>query len=387
MTRILYVVTVPLTLRAFLLPYGTELRRRGYRVDAAANGVESCSHCKSAFNNVYNVCWSRNPFNLLNILTATRQLQRIVAAQEYDIVHVHTPVAGFLTRWALNRLRITLGVKVIYTAHGFHFHPLGPALTNALYLLLEKFAGRWTDYLVVINREDERMAQKHRIVDPSRLRYMPGIGVDWEALAPERISAEQVGAVRAELQLTDPSLRLFLMIAEFNSGKRHRDVLEAFAQLPTRHCHLALAGTGPMVAAMRARAKRLGIDRRVHFLGFRTDIPVLIRAACATLLPSEREGLPRSVMESLCLATPVVASNIRGTADLLTADCGLLVRVGDVPGYSAAMDWVLKHDQEAASMGRRGRDRMIAFDLKGVLDLHCQLYGDATQPHNPRCSS
>src|SRR5438105_5018604 len=54
------------------------------------------------------------------------------------------------------------------------------------------------------------------------------------------------------------------------------------------------------------KAEFLGVADRVHFLGIRRDIPNLMRASVATLLPSEREGLPRSIMESLALAVPVI---------------------------------------------------------------------------------
>src|SRR5439155_25929432 len=166
----------------------------------------------------------------------------LVTREAYDIVHVHTPVASFLARYALRGIRARRRVRVVYTAHGFHFHSGAPAYRNAAYKLLERTAGRWTDHLVVINREDYEAARALRIVPREHLECMPGIGVDRELLDPIRIGGASIAATRANLGLGRDDL-LLLMIAEFTPCKRHADALAAFARLQDlQHVHLALAG-------------------------------------------------------------------------------------------------------------------------------------------------
>lgn len=372
MKRLLMVTTVASTLRAFLLPFAYYFRATGWTVDAVAFGVSSCSECRQAFNQVHEINWSRNPVDPHNLLAAGRRIQEIVARGDYDIVHVHTPVAGWVTRYALRNIRSRGKPKVVYTAHGFHFHSGGAPLRNLVFRTLEQIAGQWCDAVIVINREDEAAATK--FLPPStKLVYMPGIGVDMVAFAPDRVSAEAVAAVRAELNLV-PEQPLFLMIAEFSPGKRHQDALRAFSLLRHSGAHLAFAGTGRMELAMKRLAKKLGIDHRVHFLGFRRDIPALIRASVATILPSEREGLPRSIMESLSLEVPVIGTDIRGIRDLLADHSGLLVPLGDVVALAFAMDWILDHPEQATEMGLRGRSRMRYFELNEVIARHEALY-------------
>jgi glycosyltransferase involved in cell wall biosynthesis len=115
----------------------------------------------------------------------------------------------------------------------------------------------------------------------------------------------------------------------------------------------------------------------VHFLGFRRDVLVLLRAATATLLLSGREGLPLSVLESLCMATPVVGTRIRGVTDLLAEGGGYLVQVGDVDGASRAIRWLLDHPAEARAEGQRGRRHVHAYDVRRVLEMHDALYDRA----------
>jgi glycosyltransferase involved in cell wall biosynthesis len=373
------VTTVSDTLRSFLLPFAEHFRARGFRVDAMAREVSGCPVCVHRFDRVWDVDWSRNPFCPRNFLASPEQVRKIVTSQGYDLVHVHTPVAAFVTRFALRQLRAAGRTRVIYTAHGFHFYRGGPRLRGAAFRTLEKVAGNWTDYLVVINREDEQTAERYRLVAPGRVRFMPGIGVDTDLYRPEAVPETEVARVRADLSLK-PQDRLFLMAAEFNPGKRHRDALRAFARLGRPEAILALAGVGHGFEEMQRVAAELGVAQRVRFLGFREDIPALLRASVCLLLPSEREGLPRSVLESLSLAVPVIGTRIRGMTELLDTGCGLLVPVGDVDRLAEAMAHILDHPDRARSMGARGRRLVADYDLRKVIQLHEDLYDEALRP-------
>jgi glycosyltransferase involved in cell wall biosynthesis len=384
--RLLFVTTVPITLEGFLRPFSSHFRAQGWGVDAMAQGVSGCTECVEAFDCVWEVNWSRNPLNLRNLLVAPRQIREIVAREGYDLVHVHTPVAAFVTRYALRGLRRRGRPKIIYTAHGFHFYRGGPPLQNTLFLTLEKLAGRWTDHLVVINREDQEAAEHYNIVPPNRVHYIPGIGVDTQRYRPEAVSPAEVQRVRGEIGLK-PEDKFFLMVARFSPGKRHRDALQAFSQLLHAKAHLVFAGTGPLMSKMQALAEDLGVRQRVHFLGHRRDIPALIRASVAVLLPSEREGLSRSAMESLSLEVPVVGTDIRGIRSLLEGGCGLLVKVGNVEGLAKALAWVMDHPHETQAMGRRGRDRMAAYDLRRILAFHETLYDEVLRESHAFSSS
>lgn len=375
MNRLLMVTTVSSTLRAFLLPFAYHFRKLGWRVDAMAQGVSASAECLQAFDRVWEVEWSRNPLDPRNLLVAPRVIQEVMAQEHYNLVHVHTPVAAFATRYALKDLRKQGKCKVIYTAHGFHFHPGGKPLKNAAFLTLEKLAGPWTDYLVTINREDESAALRYRILPSQKVRYMPGIGVDLDYYNPDAVSQTEVARVRQELGISGET-PLFLSVAEFIPRKHHRDVIQAFAKL-NRPIHLAFAGRGPLMEEMRLLASELGVKDRVHFLGRRDDVPTLMRASLATVLVSEQEGLPRSVMESLSLEIPAIGSKIRGTQELLEGGCGLLVEVGDTEALAQAMARMLDCPEDVRKMGKQGRELMATYDLRQIVKLHEQLYAEA----------
>ncbi len=378
MKKILMVTTVPVTLRSFLFPFIKHFRSQGWLVDGMACGISEDSQCLKIFDNVWDVDLSRNPLDPRNFLWAPNTIRRIVEQGQYDIVHVHTPVAALVTRYSLNNLRKSSKVKVIYTAHGFHFHVGGNPLTNNVFRTMEKLAGAWTDYLIVINHEDEKAANQYRFLPPERIRYMPGIGVDINNYNRQQVSKTDIDRVRQEIgiSLADP---LLLAVAEFTPNKRHKDMVQALAQLKRTDVHLAFAGEGlpAFVDEIKQLIDELGVKSQVHFLGYRSDIPTLICSSTAVLLTSKREGLPRSIMEALCLETPVIGTAIRGISDLLADECGLLVKVGDIQALSDAMVWIIEHTSEAKIMGERGRKRMSDYDINNILDLHTKLYTEA----------
>jgi glycosyltransferase involved in cell wall biosynthesis len=380
--RLLYVATKAGTLGQFLSPISLHFRAQGWRVDGMAQGISTSSRCIESFDRVWEMRWSRNPLDPQNLLVAPRQVRAIVESEGYDLVHVHTPVAAFATRLALRGLRRKGKPKVIYTAHGFHFYPGGPPLQNTLYLGLEKLAGHWTDHLIVMNDEDYHAIQAHDIVPPDRAHYMPGIGIDTRSYSPESVSAAKVLEIRREIGL-QPEDSSILMVAEFIPRKLHCDALRAFARLSRPNAHLVFAGEGVLLEEMQALAEELGVRPTTHFLGHRRDIPALMRASVAVLLPSRQEGLSRSVMESLSLEVPVIGTDIRGIKSLVQDGCGLVVQVGDVEGLADAMAWMLDHPREALEMGRRGRERMSAYDLRQILALHESLYESAIEARDP----
>ena len=376
MHKLLMVTTVPATLVSFLLPFANHFRAQGWQVDAMSCGFSPADPCHQAFDHVWDVQWSRNPLDPRNLLNTPGKIREIVLREKYDIIHVHTPVAAFVTRYALKDVRSQIGASVIYTAHGFHFYPGGNPIKNAVFLTLEKLAGNWTDYLVTINHEDEAAVKEHQLVPPASSRYMPGIGVNLDYYNPQMVSNSALVEIRAELGISEDT-PLLLSVAEFTARKRHQDTIAAFAKLDRPEVHLAIAGDGPLMPQIKQLAIDLGVATRVHFLGKRSDIPVLMKAAIANILMSNQEGLPRSVMESLALELPTIGTKIRGTQGLLAGGYGLLIDVGDVTGLTEAITWMLDRPEEAQAMAKRGREHLATYDINSIIKLHEELYAEA----------
>jgi glycosyltransferase involved in cell wall biosynthesis len=384
MPRLLIVATVGSMIQDFLLPFAHYYRASGWQVDALASGVSEYEECVSAFDNVFDIKWSRNPADLSGILSGFRRVGKLVAEGDYDIVHVHSPIAGFLVRAALRKRRVR--PKVVYTAHGFHFHPEGSAWRNRMFLEIERLAGKWTDALITINGEDYEAAKRLQIVSRDRLRYVPGIGIDLERYSEKAVNDGELFRLRRELLPNDPGC-VFLQIAEFTPRKRHADALRAFSLL-RGPASLLLAGCGPLQSDMQNRAQDLGIADRVRFLGRRTDVPMLIELSDVVILPSAQEGLPRCIMEAMAMGKPVIGSNIRGTRDLLNNGRGMLFPPGDVSALAVAMNSLMDDPRAGVAIGQAAQQAIADYKIQKVLLCHDEIYegllAQFVSPDGPR---
>ncbi len=383
--RLLVIATVGSTIRMFLTPLAKRARARGWHVEAAASRVADAALDPEAFQVVHELPLSRSLRSVRSLPAGVLAIRRLVGATRPDVVHVHTPIASFVTRLAVRTLSAGTRPAVVYTAHGFHFHQRGRRLTNAVFLFAERLAGRWTDRLIVINDEDEAAALRHRIVSRSRLVHMPGIGIDTAWYARDALPPGAPAAARAELDVPSGA-PLFVTVGELNANKRQSDAIRALARMTHRDARLALLGNGPSRPALEAMTTALGVEDRVRFAGTVMDVRPAVAASTALLITSLREGLARSVMEALALEVPVIASTARGNRELV-GDDGIVVEVGDVPALSAAMDWLIDHRDEAAAMGRRARARMVRrYELGVVGDLHERLYDELLAERAARVS-
>jgi len=133
--------------------------------------------------------------------------------------------------------------------------------------------------------------------------------------------------------------------------------LRAAAELPG--ADFVLAGEGPERAGLEALATELGIAERVHFLGYRDDIPQLLAACDVFALPSLYEGSSLAVLEAMAAGRPVVSSAIGGTDELIDDGVdGLLVAPGDTAGLAGALRRLLDDAELRKSFAERARRRV-----------------------------
>src|SRR3569833_3004549 len=108
------VATVASHLRAFHLPWVLHLRSCGYKVIGVAGDIGSCERCKSAFDEVTEIPFSRRPFSATQMLLAGRQLRRLCSKRKIELVHFHTPNAAFWGRLGIRKQIASSRCKVVY---------------------------------------------------------------------------------------------------------------------------------------------------------------------------------------------------------------------------------------------------------------------------------
>ena len=308
--KILYVVTIGATMD-FFRDIIAELIKEGHIVDIACNVsiAEVPSYYKELGCKVFKIDCVRNPIDKGNV-KAINQIREIVVENEYDIVHCHTPIASVCARIGCRKIR-EKGVKVFYTAHGFHFYTGASLKYWLVFYPIEKICSKWTDVLITINAEDFKRAKKN--FKAQKTYYVPGVGIDIE-----KYSAENVNNIekRQELGLT-PNDIMVLSVGELSKRKNHEVVIRAIHKLNNKNIRYFICGEGELKDYYGRLIVELGLEEQVRLLGYRTDIRELCQMADLFVFPSHQEGLPVALMEAIATRTPVLCSNIRGNVDLV----------------------------------------------------------------------
>ena len=164
-----------------------------------------------------------------------------------------------------------------------------------------------------------------------------------------------------------------ICVGEHSVRKNHETVLRTAAQLPD--VHVLFCGVGEKEEELGALARELDIADRVHFLGFRKDVPTLLAASDVFMFPSWQEGLPVSQMEAMAAGLPCVVSEVRGNADLISqGNGGFLRRPTDADGFAEDIALLLGDPALRESMGARNRKEIENYSLDAVLAQVTALY-------------
>ena len=329
--KILYVTTVGMTMR-FFESVIKKLTEAGHTVDLACNTKEypvPDFYTENGYR-VIDIDCERSVFSAGN-LRAIGQIRAAVGENGYDIVHCHTPIAGFCARAACKEFRKN-GLRVFYTAHGFHFYRGCPAKNRIVFYPAEKISAKRTDTLITINTEDFDFA-KERFTS-CRVEYIPGVGINTKRFR-DRVTDRS--AKRRELGVPEDAF-LLLSVGELNENKDQGAVTDALSMIEDKNVYYAIAGEGTMREALEEKIKSYGLSDRVFLLGQRTDADELFKAADLFVHPSHREGLPVSLMEAKAAGLPCIVTDVRGCRDLYNAEADIMCRPGDPYGIAKAIE-------------------------------------------------
>lgn len=380
--KVLFIATVHSHFAAFHIPFMKILQEKGYEVHAAASSVTGR---RDDVENAGVICWEipfkRSPYNPTNVKTFFK-LRSLLKNHHFDLIHVHTPVAAFLGRLLA---KSTHQGPVLYTAHGFHFYKGAPRRNWFIYYTAERIASRWTDGLIVINSEDFDNAQKLGFKAGENLFYVHGVGIDLSEYTDPPVSEN---SIRASLGIGQEDV-VIACVGELNENKNQDFLLDAWGELTRRHnyIHLLLVGTGEKMATLQKKVMQEHLQR-VYFLGYRRDVPQILRETDVATLVSKREGLPKCVMEAMAAGKPVVASNVRGNRDLVEhGRTGLLIDLGDVSGLIQAFEKLILDRQLRISMGIAGQKKIRDYSLENVLAEMSDIYDLYLSRKNPGVAS
>jgi len=369
MKKVLFTATVDSHIELFHVPFLKYFKENGYEVHVATNGDNDIPFCDKKIK----IPFERSPFKLNN-LKAIKKLKKVITSENYDIIHTHTPMGSVVTRLAALKIRKKNHTRVIYTAHGFHFYDGAPLLNWLLFYPVERFLSRYTDTLILINKEDYNFA-KRKFKKCKDIVYVPGVGID-ESKFDFVMSDDEKLDFRKSLGLSKND---FVMIypAELNKNKNQLFLINALEVIIKKYpnIHLLLAGRDSYNGFYQKLVNEKNLNNNIHFLGFRKDIPKLLKISDISISTSLREGLPVNIMEAMYTGLPVVATDCRGNRDLIKNEKnGYIVSPNDINSLIKGIKKLYKDKSVLTSISKINKDEARKYLLNSIMDNMKNIY-------------
>ena len=367
MKKVLITATVDAHILAFHTPYLKYFKDNGYEVHVATNGDEEIPCCDKKIK----ISFERSPFKLGN-LRAIKQLKKVINEEKYDLIHTHTPMGSVVTRLASRKARKQYKTRVIYTAHGFHFFKGAPKSYWLMFYPVEKFLARYTDDLITINKEDYELAKKKF---KTKVHYIPGVGID-----PKKFDIKMTEKEKEELRKTLGIKKDdFVMIypAELNANKNQILLINMMEKLTKKYnnIHLLLPGKDSYEGHYQRIVEKKNLQNNIHFLGFRKDIPQLLKISNVSVSTSLREGLPVNIIEAMYSELPIVATKCRGMSDLIKNNQnGFLIEKNLEKQFTDTIEKIYLKKIELEKIKNKNKKDSKKYLLDNILKEYIKIY-------------
>lgn len=301
------------------------------------------------------------PFDLGNLL----RIRRAVRDFRPNLVSTHSSKTGVLGRIAAR----SLGIPCIYTAHGWSGVREG-GFFKLPFRLLELFLSFFCDRIITVSAADAG--------------YARGMGIAARKVLTVHNGRPDVeGHLRAQHEQRRP-VRI-VMIGRMQEPKDHALLFRALAHLDdSPSWRLQIVGDGDDQAVLEERARELGIEERVDFLGLRDDVPEILAEADLFCLVSRSEGFPRSTLEAMRAGLPVVVSDVGGSREaVVEGETGFVVPRGDEEALRDRLLRLLKDRDLRGHMGAAGRRRFEEqFTFPRMFEKTVAVYKEVLEEHD-----
>ncbi|MEO6030150.1 MAG: glycosyltransferase family 4 protein [Candidatus Binatia bacterium] len=307
-------------------------------------------------------------------LRALAALTRLFRRERFALVHTHTPKTALLGQLAARFARVP---HIVNTVHGLLGHADVPMPRRAVLALIDRATCMLSSSVLSQSREDVDHAIAHRLCRRSRIRHL-GQGIDLGRFDPSRVLAAGREPLRARLGLPTDGL-VIAMIARFTREKGYPEFLTMARRIAGERsdAHFLVVGTSLRERdAVRLVPSEVGLSGRMTVLVDRRDMPEIYATADLVVLPTYREGFPRSLVEASAMGIPVVSTQIRGCREaVVDGETGVLVPPGDANAlYDAVATLVADPARRRRMSDVASRRARLEFDERRVCERVVTLY-------------
>jgi glycosyltransferase involved in cell wall biosynthesis len=244
---------------------------------------------------------------------------------------------------------------------------------SRFFQLIENILTRFTDIIVVVSEQQkDELCKKFGIGRPEQYRVVP-LGLD---LDPLEKANESKGKLKSDLGLSANGERLVGIVGRLTPIKNHSLFLESVSALMKENSNtrarFLIVGYGELRKDLEEMTKELALADRVIFVGWLKDLRSFYADLDVLALTSNNEGTPVAVIEAMAAGVPVIATDVGGVRELISdfgfrivewregqfeiCERGVLVRKGDLKGFTKGLKYLLEHPEKGREMGKLGRE-------------------------------
>ncbi len=367
--RIAHVATVDLSLRFLLLPQLRALRDAGFEVTTISAPGPWVADVEA--EGIHHIAWphATRSWDPRSDVRAFRELLAIFRRERFDLVHTHNPKPGVLGRVAA---RVAGVPSVMNTVHGLYATPEDRLRRRGPVLAAEWFAARFSDMELYQSAEDLAWSRRRHIARRGR-SVLLGNGIDLSLFTPDRGGEERIRKLRAELGIGEDEL-VVGTVGRMVLEKGYAELFEAARDVCSRRGDVRFIAVGQSDPdksdAVTADQIEQARDEFI-FTGWREDTADLMALMDVFVLPSWREGLPRSAIEAAASGLPLVLTDIRGCREVARDGMeGFLVPVRDPVRLADTVMRLLQDPALRRRMGAAARRRAEErFDERRVAQM------------------
>jgi glycosyltransferase involved in cell wall biosynthesis len=299
---------------------------------------------------------ARNALDFLPVVSRLAALLRVRKTQILQTFLFHANIVGRLAAKGGGVKHVVCGIRVAEQGEAWHLPP--DRMTQRLVERYVCVSQSVADFCVNTARlPADKMVVIPNGIDVSRFTGVQPAGLPNVGLSGRRV-VTYIGRLREQKGLAE------LLATASNWLPRAPD------------CDLLLVGAGPLEASLRRRCEDFKIEKRVHFAGWRPDIPAVLAASALLVLTSAWEGMPNVVLEAMASGLPVAVTQVEGLAELLGPGFQeQSVPYGEWAEFSALVVRILSDSGLAGRLGKANRERAEhAFTLERMVASYEQLW-------------
>jgi glycosyltransferase involved in cell wall biosynthesis len=308
----------------------------------------------------------------LKDIKALIKLAIFLKKEKFDIVHCHTSKGGFIGRLAAK----LAGAKIIiYSPHGDIFEGYFCKLVTDFFILLEKFAARFTDKIINLTKIEIERFLEHGIGTRHQLKQIyNGINIKYyeRAMTSNLKKRDEFGLGKDDF--------VCATVGRLVPVKGHTYLIKAIQKVVKviPEAKFLFVGDGEIKSKLSEEIKSLDLQENIFMLGSRNDIATILSCINVFLLPSLNEGFGMVLIEAMAARKPVIATNVGGIPEVIKdGETGILVPPKDPEAFSSAIIKLYNNPELSRRMGLAGYNRAKRlFDITMTVHGFESLYSD-----------